>query len=104
MKLYYLFFLILVSAGSPAVVPLEGDVRIFEYQGSQIVRFTVVGQTAKVIYEEMRVEPVYEECTGHYYKIAGDFDCFVLDSEQDYHCTFGVDLTNNALMRSTLCD
>ncbi len=104
MKLYCLLFLILISGNLPAV-PLEGNVSIFESQEGQKLKFSLFGQTAKIIYEEMQVEPVYDACMGLHFKDAGYFYCAAPGEDgYGYFCGFGINLSENALVKPAPCD
>ena len=116
MKAYYLFFLILILISSCVMayslnlredeVKLTGTVSVTERTertDGQVVHFWIAGESAEVIYYEMKPAPVYDECLGGYYKAEGDFFCFILD-ESEYGCSFGIHLSKQTLRETVVCD
>ena len=88
-------------------VKLAGKVSVTERTDGQVAHFRIVGESAEVIYYEMKPDPVYDECLGGYYKKQGNFLCFVLvESPFDwkYSCNFGINLSKQTLRKTVVCD
>lgn len=103
------------EAMDDVVMPLAGDFTMLAPLDAEsdnapktVATFYVTGDVAKEMWQAFPMEPVEDECVGRLSKFGNGMVCYGENgdgspAEPPYECTFGIDMTKQALTLAQDC-
>jgi len=81
-------------------VPLSGELAVggtvdkngIANDGESRFHFNITGEAAKTMYQTLSVDSFKDDCTGFTRKNAGNISCFAKPIQQEYSCSFAINI------------
>lgn len=66
-------------------------------------RIQLKGDSAKALYQAMKVAPQTDECTGATAKTVGEMQCLSFEAGGTYKCDFSIDIATQRIVYGVVC-
>jgi hypothetical protein len=72
-------------------------------QKSSHYRLQLKGDSAKDLYNAMRIKPVLGDCTGGLAKNIGEMQCIYFKAGKTYLCNFAINIAEQSIKHGATC-